>query len=431
MTNIIVMSKKEVNRLPVLTKLQDKKINNNTAAKMLGITIRQIKRIKKKFKKQGAEGLIHKSRGKRGHNRLPNKIITRATNLLRQFYRDFKPTMASEKLAEHHQLELSKETVRQLMISAHLWISKKERLKTHYRSWRERKEQYGEMQQYDGSKHDWFEGRMPICTLLLAIDDATGKITHAEFATDEGVINTFLFWRGYLEKHGKPLNIYLDRFSTYKINSGEYKDDPKNFTQFQRAMETDMKIKIIHANSPEAKGRVERVFQTLQDRLPKEMRLAKINTVVKANEFLIDRFIPKFNEKFSVVAKRDGDLHRPVTKLELKNLAGIMSIQTPRKVNNDFTVSLKGAWYQLEQKQPTLILKKDTVICEEHLDLTVHLKKGRHYLNFKVLPAKPKKLINLPIVGLTTKQQINKPPLNHPWSKPLRLRSVEALARQN
>ncbi len=399
------------------------------AAKMIGISIRQIKRIKERFRKEKAAGLIHRSRGQPGHNRLPNETMKEATDILTEHYADFKPTMASEKLAENHDIKISKETVRQIMIAARLWVPKKERLKAHFRSWRERKDQYGEMEQYDGSKHDWFESRLPMCTLLLAIDDAIGEITHAKFAADEGVVNTFLFWREYMERHGKPLNIYLDRFSTYKINTGEAKNDPGEFTQFQRAMETDLGVKIIHANSPEAKGRVERVFQTLQDRLPKELRLANINTLEDANKFLTDKFIPAFNFKFAVVAKKPGNLHRPITKPELKQLTSIMSVQTARKVNNDFTVSLHGIWYQLGHEQPTLVLKKDVVIFEEHLDATVHVRKGRHYLTFTIIPERPKKIIDLPVTGLTPKKAFDwKPPVNHPWRKSFLLKSVEVLA---
>jgi transposase len=420
------MSKKETDRISVLTKLLEKRINNATGAKMIGVSVRHIKRIKKSFQKKGPAGLMHKSRGRPGHNRLPKALVQKTRELLRESYADFKPTMACEKLEKNHQLKISKETVRQLMMKAHMWIPRRERAKAHFHSWRERKEQYGDMEQYDGSKHDWFEGRLPVCTLLAAIDDATGKLTHAKFASDEGVVNTFLFWWEYMKKHGKPLNVYLDRFSTYKVNYGDLKDDPSALTQFQRAMEKDLKVKIIHANSPQAKGRIERVFQTLQERLPKEMRLEKIYTIGDANKFLTERFIPEFNEKFAVVAKRVGDLHRTPDKCELKRLNGVLSIQTARKVNNDFTVSLNGIWYQLEKTQPTLVLKKDVVIFEEHVDGTVDVRKGEIYLHIKRLPERPRKEIDVRLVGLTKQAPSKwKPPLKHPWRKQLLLKPVK------
>src|SRR3989338_5714308 len=429
MPSTIIMSKKELEKVPVLTRLRDGRINNLTAAKLAGVGLRQIKRLKKRFAQRGVEGLIHQSRGQQSHNRLTEALKERTVNLLKKDYSDFKPTLAMEKLEENHGLKLSKETIRQLMIKGGLWIPKQDRLKAHYRSWRERKEQYGEMEQYDGSRHDWFEGRLPECTLLLAIDDATGELTHGRLASDEGVINTFLFWQDYLLKHGKPLSIYLDRYSTYKINVPHLQDDPLELTQFQRAMDKDLSIKVIHARSPEAKGRIERVFHTLQDRLVKELRLVKVKSLEEANRFLTAEYIPKFNRKFAVAARRSGNLHRQIAKEEFKALAGIMSVHTPRRINNDFTVRHKGIWYQLADQQPTLVLKKDMVMVEEHLDNSIHLKKGRDYLIFMVLPERPQKVLNLPIAGLTPKKQFTwKPPPDHPWRKGLQLKPVEVLA---
>lgn len=430
MTEIITMSKKELNRIPVLQDLADKRIRGSAAAKLLKLSDRQIRRLKLRFKQFGAKGLIHKSRGERSHHCLPETLTARAINLLKKHYSDFWPTHAQEKLADNHGLKLSKETVRQLMIAAKLWRPKKERLKAHYRGWRERKEQYGEMQQYDGSPHDWFEGRLPKCTLLAAIDDATSQITHARFAFDEGVKNTFIFWREYLAAHGKPLNIYLDRYSTYKINAKEQIDDPERLTQFQRAMEKDLNISVIHALSPEAKGRIERLFSTLQNRLPKELRLVKINSLDGANRFLKETFLPRFNQRFAVVAKKPSNLHRPVRPEELHRLSCIFSVQTPRTVNNDFTISFRGLWYQLRAEQPLLVLKKDTIVMEEHLDGSVWIRKGKHYLSFSRLPVRPAKTKDIPVTGLTSKKQFSwKPPMDHPWRKSLWPRPVEALAQ--
>ena len=430
MTEIIIMSKKELNKIPVLRDLVEKRINGSAAAKLLKLSVRQIRRLKLRFIKFGVKGLIHKSRGQRSHHSLPDTLADQATTLLKKHYSDFWPTHAQEKLADNHDLKLSKETVRQLMIAARLWYPKKERLKAHFRSWRDRKECFGEMQQYDGSPHDWFEGRLPKCTLLASIDDATGQITHARFAFDEGVINTFIFWREYLGAQGKPLSVYLDRYSTYKINAKKQIDDPENLTQFQRAMEKDLNISIIHAQSPEAKGRIERLFNTLQNRLPKELRLVKISSLEGANRFLKAKFLPQFNQQFAVVAKKSGNLHRPVRPEELHRLSSIFSVQTPRIVNNDFTVSFRGLWYQLRAEQPTLVLKKDKVIVEEQLDGSVWIRKGKHYLSFSRLPVRPVKIKDIPVMGLTPKKQFSwKPPMDHPWRKSLWPRPVEALAQ--
>lgn len=427
MTEIITMSRKELDRVPVIKDLINKQIKGSDAAKLLKLTIRQIKRLKARFKKFGVKGLIHKNRGQKSHNRMPDALVAEAKSILKEHYADFWPTHAKEKLAEKHGIKMSKETVRQIMMEATLWCPKKERLKAHFHSWRERKESFGEMQQYDGSLHPWFEERLPKCVLLASIDDATGQITHARFAFDEGVKNTFMFWQEYLATHGKPLSLYLDRYSTYKINNKEQRDDPEMVTQFQRAMEKDLSITIIHAQSPQAKGRVERLFKTLQNRLPKELRLQKIQSVDEANRFLKETFLPRFNNQFAVVAKKPGNLHRPYKKEELRRLSSIFSIQTPRKVNNDFTVSLKGVWYQLSSSQSILVLKKDMVIMEEHLDDSVWIKKGRHYLNFSRLPERPVKINNIPVTALTLKKQFTwKPPMDHPWRRRFLPLPVEA-----
>ena len=208
-----------------------------------------------------------------------------------------------------------------------------------YRAWRLRKEQYGEMEQFDGCYYDWFEDRAPGCCLVASIDDATGKITHLRFVHDEGIIPVFAFWKQYLEKQGKPISIYLDKFSTYKINTKTLADNPNVLTQFERAMK-DIGIKIIHANSPQAKGRVERVNITLQDRLVKELRLANISTLEEANKF-VEKFIPQFNAKFGVVAQKKGNLHQPLTQFVKENLDKIFSVKNTRIVNNDFLLNLR------------------------------------------------------------------------------------------
>lgn len=432
MAGIIIMSKKELDRVVVIGDLANKRIKGKEASKLLNLSARQIRRLKNRFKKFGGKGLIHRSRGRKGHNRLGNELTARIKKILKERYVDFWPGHAQEKLAENHDLGISKEKVRQIMIEARLWTPKKDRLRSHFRSWRDRKEFFGEMQQYDGSFHNWFEGRLPGCVLLASIDDATGQITQARFADNEGVFNTFLFWREYLRELGKPLSIYLDRYSTYKINSGNQKDDPDNLTQFERAMKKDLSVNIIHARSPEAKGRIERLFKTLQNRLPKELRLAKINSIIEANRFLQEQFLPSFNQRFAVLAKKSGNLHRSIAQEELRSLCRIFSVQTSRKVNNDFTVSLKGLWYQLEAEQPALVLKKDAVIMEEHLDNTIRIRKGNKYLNVVRLPQRPTKIKDIPVTGLSVKKQFSwKPPLNHPWRKSFLSKPVEALANAN
>ncbi|MCA1605492.1 MAG: ISNCY family transposase, partial [Acidobacteria bacterium] len=303
------MTQKELKRYQVIQQLLSRRVNGTVASRLLDLSVRQVRRLKARVKRLGAVGLQHASRNQPGHHQLPKSLIKKASSLLKQHYAEFKPTHATEQLAEHHHIHMSKETVRELMIDLDLWQERARRLKDHYRSWRPRKDYFGEMLQYDGSLHSWFAGPEGKCTLLVAIDDATGQITQGSFAPDEGVIATFAFWQQYVLTLGKPLKIYLDRYSTYaNLSKKNHALDPK-LTQFQRVC-SELDIELVYARSPQAKGRVERVFGTLQDRLVKELKLHRINSRAEANEYLRTQFIPSFNQKFSVQARMRENLHR-------------------------------------------------------------------------------------------------------------------------
>src|SRR3989338_9893915 len=313
-------------------------------------------------------------------------------------------------------------TIRQIMIGEGLWKPKSKKKSSPHRAWRERRSSYGEMIQFDGSYEHWFEDREgsgEVC-LLAGIDDAIGKIVGAKFAAHEGVFPIFDFWQEYLLQHGKPRSIYLDKFSTYHMNHPLAKENFNTLTQFERACE-ELHIEPIKANSPQAKGRVERLFETLQDRLIKELRLGNISTAEEANIFLPKTFIPKFNGKFSVEQRNKTNLHKKLSEKKKRQLPGIFSRQTERVVLNDFTFSFQKQWYQLTKEQPATICKKDTVIVEERLDNTLRVRLRNTYLNYKVLPARPVKVGNAPPWVLAkTLAEINAgkahtPPLNHPW----------------
>jgi hypothetical protein len=419
----VTLSARELKQYEVISKTLAGKLTNNQAAEELKITPRQIKRLKIKVREDGAAGLVHKNHGKIPNNKFSSEYIEHAVEIIKEKYYDFAPTFASEKLLENHGIKLSKETVRHAMGEAGIWQSKTRKVRAHYRAWRERKDSYGEMEQFDGSYHDWFEGRLlnanrqPVkeACLLAAIDDATGKLPKLKFDASEGVVPVDSFWMEYVKTHGKPGKIYLDRGSTYKVNNKHLFDDPTVLTQFERTME-ELNTKVIHANSPQGKGRVERLFKTLQDRLVKELRLAGINRLAEANEFLEKVFVPKFNAKFSVVPKKPDNLHTPLTKAELTRLDNIFSVKTYRNVNNDFTIRFKGKWFQLKEQQPTLVLRKDQILVEEHLDGSIHMNLRNHYLDFIELPERPKK-IKMRVTGLTRERQLWKPPMNHPWKK--------------
>jgi hypothetical protein len=276
------------------------------------------------------------------------------------------------------------------------------------------------MLQFDGSYHHWFEDRGPEICLLLAIDDATSKVPYAVFDHDEGVFPVFSFWKQYILTHGKPFSLYLDKFSTYKSTKPSQEENHDLKTQFQRAME-ELGIDPISAHSPQAKGRVERVFNTLQDRLVKELRLEGISTIAEANRFLVEKFLPQFNKKFSVEPRSKENLHRSLTREERTQLDAIFSRQEQRVIMNDFTLSFKNQWYQLSEKQPVLVRKRERVIVEERTDKSVHIRLRGRYLSYAIVPKRNEKrsvpwiLSNQPI---QKKRVSTKPAADHPWRRP-------------
>lgn len=414
---LMTMTPRELSRHEVIKRLIDKEINGTEASKQTGLSVRQVKRIKARVKKDGARGIIHGLREKPSNRRMTEEKVRQIQGWVKDKYPDFGPTFAKEKLEEDHGIKVGKETLRLLMIKWELWKTKPRKKNKEYRAWRQRKEQSGEMVQFDGSYHHWFEDRAEKCCLLAAIDDATGKILRLQFVHDEGTMPVFSFWKTYLEQQGKPLSIYLDRLRTYKQNLKSVFDDPHCRTQFQRAIEQDLNIKIIHAFSPQAKGRAERLFNTLQDRLVKELRLAGISTIKEANQFVEQVFIPKHNARFAVVPQKKGDLHQPLTAWEKDHLDKIFSVQDIRIVNNDFTVRFAGQWYQLAEQQPCLVLRKDKVLIEKRLDGSLRLGLRNKELNYVALPSRPEK-VKMKVIGLTRSKSSWKPPADHPWRKP-------------
>jgi hypothetical protein len=415
------LSPHEQEKLDIIRASISKKITNAQARVMLGLSIRQVKRIKNRVREEGDRGIVHLLKGKRSNHHIDGKIKEKVIGLIQKNYTDFKPTFASEKILEDHGINISPETTRLWMKSTGLWKSHKQKL-SKYRCFRSRKEYYGELEQFDGSYHFWFEDRFldeeeqPIeACLLVSIDDATGIITKAEFAPNEGVVAVFKFWKEYILKIGRPLNIYLDKFSTYKINHKAAVDNKDLVTEFQRAIR-ELGINLIFASSPQAKGRVERLFKTLQDRLVKEMRLAKVNTPEEGNIFLQNIFLPKFNSRFVVSPTKEGNAHRSIGKQEKKNINDIFSLHEVRRINFDYTIQFKNSWYQLLEIQPTTVRPLETVLVEVWLNESIHFMFKNYELKYVLLSGKPKKIQKQPIV-LTTHKLNYIPPANHPWRK--------------
>ena len=424
----ITMSLPEVKKYDIIKKLINKELNGSQAAKLLNLTTRHIRRLKVKVVKTGIKGLIHGNRGKPGNRRLPDQERKRIADLIKQKYPDFGPTLATEKLTELDKIERSRGAVRSIMIAEEIWQPRRKKKETH-RQWRQRKANKGELVQYDGSYEHWFEDRGGEICLLASIDDADSEV-RAKFDDHEGVQPTFNFWRDYIERFGKPNSIYVDKFSTYSMNHKLAKENPDTLTQFERAMK-ELNIGIIHAHSPQAKGRVEKLFNTLQDRLIKELRLNNISTIKEANEFLEKVFLPKFNARFMVEPRSQANLHKKLNEQEKKKLDSIFSRQYQKVVMNDFTVSHKRNCYQLEKIQPVTICKQDRVTVEERMDHSIRIRLRGKYLNYKLLPEKPKKINggknNLQWV--IPKSTAHTPPANHPWRQTANLEYLKKLTK--
>jgi hypothetical protein len=411
----IIMSQKEASRYDIIQKAINKELKGTEAAQILNLTTRHIRRLKKKVEKDGLQGLVHAGRGKPSQRKIPSKELEKIKKLLQKHYSDFGPTFATEKLAEKHKIARDPKTIRAIMIAEELWKPKKKKPPEH-RTWRQRRATFGELEQYDGSYEYWFEDRGQKCCLLASIDDAKGIITHAKLDEHEGVEPTFNFWIEYIEKNGKPYEIYVDKFSTYSMNHKVAKENMDTLTQFQRVM-TQLNIGVINAHSSQAKGRVERLFKTLQDRLVKELRLNKISTIPEANEFLEKTFIPNFNAKFGVVPRSNANLHKRITQAEKDKFPSIFSRHYERTIRNDYTLSYKNSWYQLEETPTIAIRPKEVVTVEESFDKTVRFKLRGKYLNYKQLPEKARKASAKFAPWALVKPLPTIPAADHPWRK--------------
>ncbi len=307
MSAILSLSHEELSRLHVLEELKAKRIKQRHAAEQLGLSIRQVKRLVRAFNRHGAKGLISKQRGQRGHHQLPREVKAQAVELLHHVYADFGPTLAHEKLTEVHHLQLGLETVRQLMVDEGLWKPRRARRPVVH-PLRERRARWGELVQIDGSPFAWFEDRAPACTLLVFIDDATSQLMELRVVDAETTFSYFEATEEYLRRYGKPVAFYSDKLGVFRVNlpnslTGE------GTTQFGRAL-YQLGIQLLCANTPQAKGRVEKANQTLQDRLVKEMRLRGLATMAEGNAYLPE-FREDYNRRFAVSPRSAENAHRP------------------------------------------------------------------------------------------------------------------------
>jgi hypothetical protein len=383
------MSQQEVNRHHVIRSVLEGRATQAQAGKTLGLTPRQVRRLCVRVRQKGARGVIHGLRVRPSNHQLDRDIVERALCALHEpLWEGFGPTFARDKLNELHGLTLSDWTVRQLMTQAGLWQPGKQAPR--HRAWRERRACVGMLVQLDGSDHDWFEGRGPRCVLIIYIDDATSQILYGEFVKVEDTLTLMRTTQSYLRRHGRPVAFYVDKDSIYKINrpakyeSLELGEQP--MTQFTRAM-SELGVEVIPADSPQAKGRVERGFDTHQDRLVKELRLRGISTMRDANILLWERYILGHNQRYAVAATNPANAHRSL--LATHRLEQILSLREERTLMNDYTVRHNNKFYQILERQIVRIKPGDKLEVEQRLDGSTHLRFEGSYLNFKPLAARP------------------------------------------
>ncbi len=384
-----LVTNKDEKRFQIINKTIDKIITQREASEYLEISERQIRRLVRQVKENGLKGIIHKSKNKPSAKKTQDTIKQRIIELKTSKYIDFKPTFFTEKLKNNEGIVTSTETVRKILIEAGLHQNKK--AKQQHRQYRERRSCFGELVQLDGSYHNWFGEEKS--WLIGYIDDAT-NITYLKFTDSESTIAVMKTTEGYINKYGCPISLYVDKDSIYKTTRGqnieEQLKDDLPMTQFTRAM-NELGIKVICANSPQAKGRIERSFKTHQDRLVKELKLKGITTIEEANKFLADEYTPYHNQKFSIEAKSKENMHLKLPKNA--NLDAILSVQNKRSIYNDFTVRYNGRVFQILKEQKINVLTRNKVIVEERLDESIHIKYKKTYLNFKEITEKTKKKV--------------------------------------
>lgn len=371
---LVTMSEKELSRINIIQSVSEKRLRRRDAAIKLGLSERQVQRLVGRYREMGVAGLAHGLRGKPSNHRLPEFLKLHVLTLIRNHYLGFGPTLASEKLKERHGITISVETLRKWMITDNLWVPHVRRKPRVYQP-RNRRDCLGELIQVDGSFHDWFEGRAPKCCLLVFVDDATGQLMHLRFGETESTFDYMLATREYIDKHGKPLAFYSDKHSVFRVN--HVNGSVNGGTQFGRVLH-DIGIDLICANSPQAKGRVERANQTLQDRLIKEMRLEGINSIEEANAWL-DTFIDDFNRRFARPPRNPKNLHRPVTETN-KELEDIFAWQEIRKLSKSLTFRYDKIIYLVEPTEENSRLVGEYIMIYDYPDGTLAFKYGERAL---------------------------------------------------
>jgi len=407
--DILKMRKKELHRYHIIRKILGKELTQREASRITGLSERHIRRVVKRVREEGEVGIIHRARGKPSNRRFSETLKLKVIGLYQHKYPDFGPTLANEKLQELDGICIGAQTLRNWLMEAGEWQAQRKR-KAH-RQWRERRACVGEMVQLDGSHHDWLEERGPELVLLSYIDDATSRV-FSRFYEYEGTLPAMESFKRYIKRYGLPVSVYLDKHTTYKSNAKPTVEEllagRKPMSQFERAL-ADLGVDVIHAHSPQAKGRVERLFRTLQDRLIKEMRLQGVSTRAEANRML-GSYLGNFNRRFCVIPAKATDMHRPIP--EGVDVDAILSIQEKRVLRKDRTVAHNCVLYQILDPVIT-----QQVVVEERINGTVKIRCDGKYLRYRKITQRPKALGKSPAQNQKRKQSY-KPPKDHPWRGP-------------
>ena len=411
----LLMSARERDCLEVLGRVKRGELTLAKASELLGLSYRQSKRVYGRYREQGAAGLVHRLRGRGSNRRCDGGLREQVLEAYRSQYGDFGPTLACEYLAREDGLVVGVETLRRWLMAAGLWRSRRSR--PVHRRWRARKEHCGEMVQMDGSHHDWFEGRRKWAVLMVLVDDATGW-TYCRFFESESTAAAFESFGRYVGQRGLPRSLYVDRDSIYRTTRSASADEnlagEPPATQFGRAMK-ELGVRLILANSPQAKGRVERRNGVLQDRLVKALRLAEISDLDEANRFLEEVFLPEFNGRFTMAAQSKSDVHRRLGRGV--RLERVLSFQEERVVQNDWTVVWRNRRFQLTESNRRLSLRGRRVLVCEELDRTIRLVYGQRALSWEEVGERAPAVRPSRRVRARGSEEPHKPSADHPWRR--------------
>jgi transposase len=420
------MRQRDRDRLVALRQAHKGQITQKQAAEQLQCSERHVRRLLKKLKSEGDKAVIHGLRGRASNRKRSDKDRDKIVRTLSQeVYHDFGPTLAAEYLAQKHKIQIGREALRKLMMTAGLWQGRRRKVEEVH-VWRERRSSRGELVQWDTSDHDWLEGRGERLYLIHMIDDATSELTARFVEHDSTEENMRLLW-SYLERSGRPVAFYTDKASLFQTAPKIARDqkelsrderEPLPPTQIGRALR-ELGITWIGAHSPQAKGRVERSFQTAQDRLVKGLRVAGAKTLEQANRYLETDFLPWWNQHLKVVPKNPTDAHRPLDREH--DLAASLSVVETRQVTHDYTIRFYSKLYQIARDDIRTGLRGANVRIESRLDGSLKVRFQQHYLSVSQCLVRAKEKVD-------SAPAVRKPPPTRPAPQALKRAHHQFLA---